>query len=87
MTDSTPQAWKLLFGDPAKATSVSEVAKAVGKPLPAKPVVESSEDEPVEAAPKKREEKAKKDKKEKKDKKDKKKKDKKKKKADSSDSD
>jgi hypothetical protein len=47
MTDSTPEAWKLLFGDPAKATSVSEVAKAVGKPVPAKPVVESSEDEPV----------------------------------------
>jgi H/ACA ribonucleoprotein complex subunit 4 len=90
MTDSTPEAWKLLFGDPAKATTVSEVAKAVGKSIPSKPVVESSEEEPVEAAPKKREEKAKKEKKEKKekkDKKDKKSKDKKKKKADSSDSD
>jgi H/ACA ribonucleoprotein complex subunit 4 len=84
MTDSTPEAWKLLFGDPTKATTVSEVAKAVGKPLPAKAAVESSEDEKVEAAPKKREEKAKKEKKDKKEKKEKKdKKDKKKKKVDS----
>ena len=29
MTDSTPEAWKLLFGDDAKPTTVKEVAKAV----------------------------------------------------------
>jgi len=30
MTDSTPEAWKLLFGDDAKPTTVKEVAKEVG---------------------------------------------------------
>ena len=30
MTDSTPEAWKLLFGDDAKATTIKEVAKKVG---------------------------------------------------------
>jgi len=29
MTDSTPEAWKLLFGDDAKATTVKEVAKTL----------------------------------------------------------
>jgi len=29
--DSTPEAWKLLFGDPEKATTLDEVAKKVGK--------------------------------------------------------
>lgn len=27
LTDSTPEAWRLLFGDPEKATTVAEVAK------------------------------------------------------------
>ena len=92
MNDTTPEAWKLLFGDPAKATTVAEVAKSLGKTLP------TADDKPVEdvEAPKKREDKkdkkdkkAKKDDKPKKDKKEKKdkkaKKDKKKK--DDSDSD
>ena len=35
MTDSTPEAWKLLFGDDAKATTVKEVAKALKVPTPA----------------------------------------------------
>ena len=30
MTDSTPEAWKLLFGDDTKATTVKEVADKVG---------------------------------------------------------
>ena len=35
MTDSTPEAWKLLFGDEAKATTVKEVAKALKVAPPA----------------------------------------------------
>ena len=35
MTDSTPEAWKLLFGDDAKATTVKEVAKALKVKAPA----------------------------------------------------
>lgn len=94
VTDSTPEAWKLLFGDPTKATTVAEVAKAVGKTIPSKPAADNAEEKP---ASKKREEKAEKSEKSKKDKSDKKdkkakkdkkeKKDKKKKKAKDSDSD
>jgi len=45
MTDSTPEAWKLLFGDDAKATTVKEVAKAVsnGKSAEAVPAEEEAE--------------------------------------------
>ena len=45
MTDSTPEAWKLLFGDDAKATTVKEVAKAVsnGKSAEAAPAEEEAE--------------------------------------------
>lgn len=41
VTDSTPEAWKLLFGDPDKATTVKEVLKQVGpaKPAAAVPAV------------------------------------------------
>merc|ERR1712166_710473 len=75
MTDNTPEAWKLLFGEPDKATTVAAVAKQLGvsatAPVAAKaPAADSSEDEPV--AEKKRDKKAKKDKKEKKEKKSKK---------------
>ena len=35
MTDSTPEAWKLLFGDDSKATTVKEVAKAMKVATPA----------------------------------------------------
>ena len=35
MTDSTPEAWKLLFGDDAKATTVKEVAKTLKVAAPA----------------------------------------------------
>ena len=66
--DNTPEAWKLLFGDPAKATSVSQVAGSVnGKKKAAAPVEESEEEE--EETTKKREKKDKKKKKEKKEKK------------------
>jgi len=91
VTDETPEAWKLLFGEPEKATVVKEVAKKLGvsesdgavtngkvEDKKAKRVEESEEEESVEEeAPKKKS----KDKKEKKDKK-KDKKDKKEKKAD-----
>jgi len=34
MTDSTPEAWKLLFGDDATPTTVNDVAKKVGVKVP-----------------------------------------------------
>jgi H/ACA ribonucleoprotein complex subunit 4 len=92
MNDATPEAWKLLFGEPDKATTVAAVAKQLGvsatAPVAAKAPAnaESSDEEP---AAKKRDEKdKKKDKKSKKDKKEKKEKKSKKSKKDSdSDSD
>ena len=30
VTESTPEAWKLLFGDPEKGTSIDAVAKKLG---------------------------------------------------------
>ena len=42
-TDSTPEAWKLLFGDPTKATSIADVTKKVGKD-----VVNGKEEKKVE---------------------------------------
>ena len=89
MNDATPEAWKLLFGEPDKATTVAAVAKQLGvssaAPVASKAsaAASSSDEEPA----KKRDEK-KKDKKSKKDKKDKKeKKSKKSKKESDSDSD
>jgi len=79
VNDSTPEAWKLLFGEPDQATSVTAVASKLGvkKELPAAAAVpakkEESEEE-EEEAPKKKEKKDKKEKKEKKAKKEKKKK-------------
>ena len=35
MNDSTPEAWKLLFGEPDKATNLKEVAAKVGVSLAA----------------------------------------------------
>jgi H/ACA ribonucleoprotein complex subunit 4 len=35
MTDSTPEAWKLLFGDESKATTLKEVAKTLKVAAPA----------------------------------------------------
>lgn len=75
VTDNTPEAWKLLFGDADKATSVKDVIKQVGsKPAAAVPVAKAVEAEAaVEEEPvKKRDKKDKKDKKEKKEKKEKK---------------
>lgn len=40
MTDSTPEAWKLLFGDESKATSIKDVAKALNVKEPAAPAEE-----------------------------------------------
>ena len=88
VTDSTPEAWKLLFGEPDKATSVQAVADKLGvkKELPATPA--AVEGDAVEEPKKKKsskkekeekpkeeseeEEKPKKEKKAKKDKKEKK---------------
>ena len=103
VTDSTPEAWKLLFGEPDQATSVQAVADKLGvkKEAPAAAVaaaapkaskkapVESESEEAEEEKPKKKDEK-KKDKeakKEKKDKKDKKEKKAKKAKKEDSESD
>ena len=45
IVDKTPEAWKMLFGEPDKATTVSEVAKAV-KPVEVdKKKKQESEDE------------------------------------------
>jgi len=72
LNDSTPEAWKLLFGEPDKATTVKEVAKAVKDGLAAedaapakKPSRKSSkveEDADAEKLKKREEKKAKKDK-------------------------
>lgn len=80
VTDQTPEAWKLLFGDADKATSVKEViqqvkpsasAAAAAVPVPKKKVAESDDEEEAPKE-KKRDKKDKKDKKEKKEKKSKK---------------
>ena len=82
--ESTPEAWKLLFGEPDQATSVAAVASKLGvsKDLPAsavpapkkaKKAAAESEEEPAEESeeekPKKKADEKKKDKKEKKEKK------------------
>jgi H/ACA ribonucleoprotein complex subunit 4 len=71
VTDSTPEAWKLLFGDADKATTVKDVIKQVGATSSAVPVAKKVEEEAEEPV-KKRDKKDKKDKKEKKEKKSKK---------------
>jgi len=97
VTESTPEAWKLLFGEPEKGTSIKAVANKLGvsEELPkqngdskkSKKAVESEESEEEKPAKKtdKKAEKAK-EKEKKKEKKDKKKDKKSKKKKDSSDS-
>ncbi len=99
ITESTPEAWKLLFGEPEKGTSINAVAGKLGvkkeqngsTPAPTKKAAQKEESEASdeEEAPKKKDKKAEKQKekekkKEKKEKKEKKDK-KKKKKAASSD--
>jgi len=86
--DTTPEVWKMLFGDAEKPTTVSDVvpAKSNGKSLKKVKEAEDSDEEDEDA--KKKDKKAKKDKKKREEKVDKKKdkkekKDKKKKKADS----
>ena len=87
VVDSTPEAWKLLFGDPDKAVNINNVvdqvkpaqAAAAAKATPAAAAQDSDEESEEAVKEKKRdkkdkEKKSKKDKKEKKDKKDKKKK-------------
>lgn len=102
VTDSTPEAWKLLFGEPDQATSVQAVADKLGVKKEKEPAaaaaavpktskkaapVESDAEESEEEKPKKKDEK-KKDKEAKKEKKDKKeKKEKKSKKSKKQDSD
>jgi len=93
VTDSTPEAWKLLFGEPEKATSVNAVAKELGVKVPAAEEAEkpkasrkrSLSNDSETKTEKKRDEKEKEKKKDKKDKKEKKekkeKKDKKEKKS------
>lgn len=98
VTDSTPEAWKLLFGEPDKPTSVQAVADKLGvkKELPevadepkkskaAKVEVEAEESEEEEKPKKSKKDDKKEAKKEKKEKKAKKESKKSKKKADSDD--
>ena len=53
VTDNTPEAWKLLFGDADKATTVKDVISKVGAVATTAPVskkaaaVESAEEEPI----------------------------------------
>lgn len=80
VVDSTPEAWKMLFGDAEKAVNINEVAQTIsgkGKDAPkavsvpaAKPTADSESEEEVKE--KKRDKKDKKEKKEKKEKKSKK---------------
>merc|ERR1712195_431102 len=80
MTDSTPEAWRLLFGDPEKATTVAAVAKQLGVTAPVAavaskaqaPAADSDSDAPAKKRDEKKDKKSKKDKKEKKEKKSKK---------------
>lgn len=91
VTDSTPAAWKLLFGDDEKATTLKEVAKQVGVELsaPADEDAKADKKRDKKSSKKEKEEPVKEDKKDKKkkDKKDKKEKKSKKSKKDDSDSD
>jgi H/ACA ribonucleoprotein complex subunit 4 len=70
VTDQTPEAWKLLFGDPDQATSLKDVAAKVKPAAPVAPVAKVANDEETEEAPRKRDKKEKKEKKAKKAKKD-----------------
>ena len=75
--DSTPEAWKMLFGDAEKAVNINEVASIVAaskgdKPATSKPEKVDSDDEEASVKEKKRDKKSKKDKKDKKEKKSKK---------------
>lgn len=80
MNDATPEAWKLLFGEPDKATTVSAVAKQLGVTAPVAavaskakaPAADSDSDAPAKKRDEKKDKKSKKDKKEKKEKKSKK---------------
>jgi len=75
IVDSTPEAWKMLFGDAAKATNINEVAAAVqGKPAEAKaePIVAADKAESDDEVAEKKIDKKKKEKKDKKEKKSKK---------------
>lgn len=92
--DNTPDAWKLLFGEPDKAVNVSDVAKQLGKTAMTKKPATVEESDEEEEKPKKDKKKDKKKKKaveeseeeeEEKPKKDKKKDKKKKKKVESDD--
>ena len=64
IVDKTPEAWKMLFGDSEKATTVKDVVAAVGKGGKSEKPKADSDDE--EVPEKKRDKKDKKDKKEKK---------------------
>merc|ERR1711935_516725 len=72
LTDSTPEAWRLLFGDPEKATSVNEVAKQMKVAVPEAAASVADKEESAEEVVEKKDKKDKKEKKDKKDKKDKK---------------
>merc|ERR1740133_8221 len=80
MNDATPEAWKLLFGEPDKATTVAAVAKQLGVTAPVAavaskaqaPAADSDSDAPAKKRDEKKDKKSKKDKKEKKEKKSKK---------------
>jgi H/ACA ribonucleoprotein complex subunit 4 len=69
IVDSTPEAWKMLFGDSDKPTNVNQVAAALGKkaPEPANGNAESDEEKEKKRDKKKKDKKEKKAKKTKKD--------------------
>lgn len=77
VVDSTPEAWKMLFGDAEKAVNINDVAQVVnankGKDAPvAKAAAKEDSESEEEVKEKKRDKKDKKEKKEKKEKKSKK---------------
>jgi H/ACA ribonucleoprotein complex subunit 4 len=89
ITDSTPEAWKLLFGEPEKGTSIDAVAAKVGvtKELPAveKKIVKKADSDAEEESEEDTKKKSKKEDKQKEKEKKKDKKDKKKDKKDKKD--
>lgn len=76
VVDSTPEAWKMLFGDAEKAVNINDVAQVVnaskGKEAPKAVAAKDDSESEEEVKEKKRDKKDKKDKKEKKEKKEKK---------------
>jgi len=70
VVDKTPEAWKMLFGDQEKATTIADVAQALGdKPKPKESKSDAADDDEPEKKRDKKKDKKDKDKKDKKEKK------------------